>query len=110
MSDSFLVAQVAGASGAAVAAQSAVMGFTLSEAAFVTVLAMAATALVSWGMFRKATEHNEKEISLLRTELASMNITLTQVQVQVARIEGAITTSTNLTAQHRREDGHHDRE
>lgn len=110
MSDHFITASVSGVSGAAVVAQTAVMGFTFSEAAVVTVLAMIATALVSWGMFRKATEHNEKEISLLRAELATMNSTLTQVQVQVARIEGAITANTNLAAQHRRDDGYRDRD
>jgi hypothetical protein len=90
MTDTTIVGAMAMLAGGAVATQGASMNIPLSEVAISTVLAMMATGLVTWGMFKKATEKNDEELRLLRQSLAHMIDTLTEVRVRVARIEGRL--------------------
>lgn len=90
MSDTTIVGAMSMLAGGAVATQGAGMSIPLSEVAISTVLAMAATGLVTWGMFKKATEKNDEELRLLRHSLNHMIETLTEVRVRVARIEGRL--------------------
>ena len=90
MSDNFIAGTMSLMAGGAVATQGAGLEMPISEIMLSTVLAMMATGLVTWGMFKKATEQNEKELKLLRNSLTHMIATLTEVRIRVARIEGRL--------------------
>lgn len=77
-------------SGAATATQAEAYALPMPSSVVVTLLAMIGTGLVTWGMFKKATERNEAEIDLLRTSLTDIHVVLGDVRERVARIEGKL--------------------
>lgn len=77
-------------SGVATATQADAYALPLQSSVVVTLLAMIGTGLVTWGMFKKATERNEAEIDLLRTSLTDIQAVLGDVRERVARIEGKL--------------------
>lgn len=77
-------------SGAATVTQADAAALPLPSSVVVTLLAMIGTGLVTWGMFKKATERNEAEIDLLRTSLTDIQVVLGDVRERVARIEGKL--------------------
>lgn len=90
MTDNFIAGAMSLMAGGTVATQGVNLALPIPEVIFSTILAMIATGLVTWGMFRKATEKNEQELALLRESLGEMSATLSDVREKVARIEGRL--------------------
>lgn len=90
MSDNFITGSLSLMAGGAVATQGVTLSLPVPEVILSTLLAMMATGLVTWGMFRKATERNEAELTLLRENQDTMLRTLYEVRERVARIEGRL--------------------
>jgi cytochrome c biogenesis protein CcdA len=93
MTDQAITALVASAAGVSVYAQAAAVHLPLPTSAFIAGIGMVATALVTWGVFKKTTERHEEEIELLRTHLQNILGTLADVRERVARIEGKLENS-----------------
>lgn len=90
MSDNFIAASLSLVAGGVTASQAATLSLPMPEIVLTTILAMIASGLVTWGMFRKATEKNEEELKILRESLTHMVATLAEVRERVARIEGRL--------------------
>ena len=90
MSDNFISGALSLVAGGAVATQGVTMALPVPEVILSTILAMIATGLVTWGMFKKATEKNEEQIALVRNSLVDMSRTLSEVRERVARMEGRL--------------------
>jgi hypothetical protein len=93
MTDQSITAFVSAATGISVYAQATAVHVPLPTSAFIAAVGMLATALVTWGVFKKATERHEEEISLLRSHLNDILGTLADVRERVARIEGKLESS-----------------
>lgn len=90
MTDQTMTALVSAATGGAVYAQSTSVDLPIPLSAVVSVLSMAAAGLVTWGMFKKASERHDAEIELLRSSLTKMHEMMSEVRERVARIEGTL--------------------
>lgn len=90
MTDHTITAAITAATGVAVYAQAQAAAVPLPVSAVMTVIGMLATGLVTWGVFKKATERNEMEIELLRKSLGEMHNVMSDVRERVARIEGKL--------------------
>jgi len=90
MTDHSITGLMAIMTGATVFVQANSINVPLPWNALVAVIGMAAAALITWGMFRKATEQHQEEISLLKEALSSIDHTLADVRERVARIEGKL--------------------
>lgn len=90
MTDQTLTALVSAATGGAVYAQTSAVSLPIPLSAMTSILSMAAAALVTWGMFKKASERHDTEIDLLRTNLSSMHNMMADIRERVARIEGKL--------------------
>lgn len=88
--DSVTAFVASAATGGAVGSTALVTSVPLPAAVIVTLLTMTGTGLVTWGMFRKQTEKNDQEITLLRTSLTDISTTLSDVRERIARIEGKL--------------------
>lgn len=95
MSDAGITAAVSAATGAAVFTQTQAVSVPMPISAALTLIGMTAAALVTWGMFRKATERHETEIDLLRAALDDIHNTLAEVRERVSRIEGKLENTHN---------------
>lgn len=72
------------------AAYSQTVELPLPVSALTTLISMAAAGLVTWGMFKKASDRHEAEIELLRKSLVAIHNTLADVRERIARIEGKL--------------------
>lgn len=90
MTDTSIAASTATLTGIATASQGAAIGLSFPLTAFITVCAMSATGLVTWGMFKKTTQKNETEIEMLRESNEKLIDLVSDVQQRVARIEGKL--------------------
>lgn len=90
MTDHTITALTSAAAGIGVYAQAEAVQLPLPISATTTLIGMMAAALVTWGMFKKASERHEAEIDLLRKALAAIHNTLADVRERVARIEGKL--------------------
>lgn len=90
MTDHTITALTSTLTGVAVYAQTQAMPFSMAETAGTTAIGMIATALVTYGILKKASERHEAEIGLLRLGLNEINNTLSDVRERVARIEGKL--------------------
>lgn len=90
MTDQSITALISAATGVSVYAQATAVAIPLPMSAGIALLGMLATALVTWGVFKKATERNEAEIEMLRNSLTVIMGTLSDVRERVARIEGKL--------------------
>jgi len=92
MTDQTITALTAAATGATIYTQAQAVAVPLPVSAVLTLTGMMAAAFVTWGMFKKATERNETEISMLRDSLREIHNTLSDVRERVSRIEGKLET------------------
>jgi hypothetical protein len=90
MTDNTITALLSLVTGAVVFEKASGMDMSLTWSAAIALFGMAAAALVTWGMFKKATERHEAEIEILRSSLSSIHKTLADVRERVARIEGKL--------------------
>lgn len=90
MTDQSITALISAAAGVSVYAQATAVAIPLPMSATIAILGMGATALVTWGVFKKATERHEAEIEILRNSLNAILGTLADVRERVARIEGKL--------------------
>jgi hypothetical protein len=88
MTDNFITAAVAATTGLSVYTQAESVALPMPMSVLTAILGMLAAGLVTWGVFKKATERNETEISLLRNTLDRNLELLAEVRERVARIEG----------------------
>jgi len=90
MTDQSITALISGVAGATVYAQASAVSIPLPMSAMLGLVGMGATALVTWGVFKKATERHEAEIEILRNTLTAIHNTMADVRERVARIEGKL--------------------
>lgn len=90
MTDQTITALISTVAGGTVYAQAQAVNVPLPISGLMALAGMAAAGLVTWGMFKKATERHEAEIELLRNTLGTIHNTLADVRERVARIEGKL--------------------
>lgn len=90
MTDQTIAALTSMAAGSAVFAQTSSVDLPLPVSVIATVIGMASTGLVAWGMLKKTSERHGQEIEILRKTLASIHNTVSDVRERVARIEGKL--------------------